>query len=1018
MKKNLPLILLLTLLVGTATAQQNVSTEVENKKVLVEEFTGIHCGYCPYAHKIVAEMLKAQPDKVYALAVHAGSYAKPGSDEPDFRLAEGKAINDHFGISGYPAGMINRQRYDNNIVLNRAVWAQYAHLQTEEAAPVNLWMKADYNSETRALTIDVEGYYTADVDASYLNVVLAENNVQGPQSGGGVGSDYMHQHMVRAYITGTWGEAITNCKKGEYFTKQYVYTVPETINGVTLNPGEFELVAYVCENEENVLNVTGCKPVYEGYEVPLAAEIADAMIPIGDTYGYNYFDVALNNKSTEEITSANFVISFNSTDYDVEWIGTAAPRTTTTIRLPFDVNSLLKETGNKYTIKLTGLNGNDYKGNRYNGKFDAPKAATPTIRIEIGSDAYLDENRFLIKDMEGNIVYEVGPFERSNPMLISEFVSLAPNTQYCFEITDSWSNGIYNGFYTIYDANNNEVYTEELIENHGCRTFFKTGSNNVTTEVLKKEVLIEEFTGIHCGNCPDAHYMIAELKKAQGDRIHALAYHAGHYANPLPNEPDYRTTEGDSLDIYFKPDGYPNGMVNRASFDEEGPMYSRGVWVEYSRAICDQDAPVNLWIGSDYNPNTRILTVNVEGYYTGSVDADNNFLNVVIAEDDIVGPQNGGGAGNNYVHSHMVRDFLTPIWGDTITTCQKGDSFTRKYVYEVPKTINGVATNPANFEVVAFVTMDKEDILSVVSERPHYPGLEIPMNAEIQAPLIPVGGTYAYNYYEMFLVNNSTQDIIEAGFDVKLNGVDYVTEWVGFAPARKTTLIRVPFHQADLIEDANDFIIKLGGVNYQLYKGNSISGSFQDPVSTTPHNKFIIKTDNFADENRYLIKDMDGNIIHEFGPYVYGTVTVDTVEIDLPADEVLCFEVTDAWGNGIMDPRGTYKVYNAHGKLVVQQLEIKAHGCRSFFITNDNAAVENIENDNAFAVHYNKADETIVVTPATNVPYQVTIYNMAGQTVYQASASEMLNVDIEAAGVYVVNIVTPEAQMSHKVAVY
>lgn len=40
-------------------AEWNVTTEVQNKKVLVEEFTGIHCGNCPYAHAIVAELLNA-----------------------------------------------------------------------------------------------------------------------------------------------------------------------------------------------------------------------------------------------------------------------------------------------------------------------------------------------------------------------------------------------------------------------------------------------------------------------------------------------------------------------------------------------------------------------------------------------------------------------------------------------------------------------------------------------------------------------------------------------------------------------------------------------------------------------------------------------------------------------------------------------------------------------------------------------------------------------------------------------
>ena len=92
MKKDLLFILLLMLAVNVCRAEHNVSTEQQYKNVLVEEFTGIHCGYCPQAHKIAAGLLKAQPEKVHVIAIHAGSFSVPHSDEPDFRIKEGKEI--------------------------------------------------------------------------------------------------------------------------------------------------------------------------------------------------------------------------------------------------------------------------------------------------------------------------------------------------------------------------------------------------------------------------------------------------------------------------------------------------------------------------------------------------------------------------------------------------------------------------------------------------------------------------------------------------------------------------------------------------------------------------------------------------------------------------------------------------------------------------------------------------------------------------------------------------------------
>ena len=167
MKRVLLSIMALTIAIVMCRAERNVSTEEQYKNVLVEEFTGIHCGYCPYAHKIVADMLKAQPEKVYAIAVHAGHYSIPNSDEPDFRTSEGAEINNYFGISGYPAGMVNRQRFDDMIVINRSSWATIASIESQEIAPVNLWMKSSYDESSRTLTVDVEGYYTADTNADF-----------------------------------------------------------------------------------------------------------------------------------------------------------------------------------------------------------------------------------------------------------------------------------------------------------------------------------------------------------------------------------------------------------------------------------------------------------------------------------------------------------------------------------------------------------------------------------------------------------------------------------------------------------------------------------------------------------------------------------------------------------------------------------------------------------------------------------------------------------------------------------
>lgn len=73
MKKQL-LTILATGAISSMFAQLPVSTTPTNRKVVIEEFTGIKCQYCPDGHKI-ANTIKASkaPGEVILVNIHTGS---------------------------------------------------------------------------------------------------------------------------------------------------------------------------------------------------------------------------------------------------------------------------------------------------------------------------------------------------------------------------------------------------------------------------------------------------------------------------------------------------------------------------------------------------------------------------------------------------------------------------------------------------------------------------------------------------------------------------------------------------------------------------------------------------------------------------------------------------------------------------------------------------------------------------------------------------------------------------------
>ncbi|MDQ1266596.1 MAG: hypothetical protein QG635_1748, partial [Bacteroidota bacterium] len=81
------------------------------QKVLIEDYTGAQCGFCPRAAEIAHTIAEANPGRVIIISVHSGNFAKPsGKYTYDFRTTAGDEFDKFFGNSkaGNPNGLVNR----------------------------------------------------------------------------------------------------------------------------------------------------------------------------------------------------------------------------------------------------------------------------------------------------------------------------------------------------------------------------------------------------------------------------------------------------------------------------------------------------------------------------------------------------------------------------------------------------------------------------------------------------------------------------------------------------------------------------------------------------------------------------------------------------------------------------------------------------------------------------------------------------------------------------------------------
>ncbi|MCK5740981.1 MAG: Omp28-related outer membrane protein [Chlorobi bacterium] len=278
MKKLLTfLALALTLsFVCQTNAQDLVSTDPQPRNSILEEYTGIYCGWCPEGHIIANQLMADNPGRFIAINVHAGGYAIPqaGSGHPDFRTPYGEALISLAQVAGFPMGSVNRQIFKGTATsMSRGDWETYAEQVMAEISPVNIGAEATWIS-SKSIKIEVELYFTDAAPANnLLNVALLESGVIGYQGGSKGGEEYEHNHILRS-MSSQWGETIEESSKGTLVKRTIIMTVPETVNPKT---SDIDIVVFLTqENKQHI---------YTGISIGLSNDLPGSPVEITGVTG-------------------------------------------------------------------------------------------------------------------------------------------------------------------------------------------------------------------------------------------------------------------------------------------------------------------------------------------------------------------------------------------------------------------------------------------------------------------------------------------------------------------------------------------------------------------------------------------------------------------------------------------------------------------------------------------------------------------------------------------------------------
>lgn len=220
-----------------------------------------------------------------------------------------------------------------------------------------------------------------------------------------------------------------------------------------------------------------------------------------------------------------------------------------------------------------------------------------------------------------------------------------------------------------------------------------------------KVVMMEEFTGVRCINCPEGHDIISNLKDQNPDRFVYASFHSKFLSNPYSFSPiDFRSTEAQEMEDYLISVGYkPAAAIDRKVFDATvlpSVLYGRQTWSNYLSQQLTQTSPVNIEIDKTYNETNRQLEVTVSIHYTQLVSVANK-VTLLLTEDSLVSPQVGLNdvLDTFYVHNGVFRKFLTPTRGDLLDA-EKVPGRVFKRVYQ---TLVDANWSPDKMNIIAYV---------------------------------------------------------------------------------------------------------------------------------------------------------------------------------------------------------------------------------------------------------------------------------------------------------------------------
>ena len=220
--------------------------ETAKRVVLLEDFTGQRCVNCPKATEVIEQLQEEFGDALIAVGIHGGPLGFKGSaSTTGLATTTGDEYYSHWNLEYQPVALVNR-----HAPVNYPEWA--AAVKEQAAIPTTLSIGGEAVQMTDGrISMSIELQSTDGTTTGKLQLWLIEDGITALQlmPDGSSDREYVHNHVLRTPVNGTWGEAFSLTE-----SKTQVFEYDQALDPAW-NADKLSIVAFAY-NDQGVIQAT------------------------------------------------------------------------------------------------------------------------------------------------------------------------------------------------------------------------------------------------------------------------------------------------------------------------------------------------------------------------------------------------------------------------------------------------------------------------------------------------------------------------------------------------------------------------------------------------------------------------------------------------------------------------------------------------------------------------------------------------------------------------------------------